>query len=354
MAKTFEFPMNPRSFRSLGGFDWRRAYTTTRFSLNPRLVDDEMEEKTIVQRKKENSYKDMPEMIDSKPKQQSQLEQQIRNWLDLPYDVMANILYRVGVIDILENAQKVCTTWHKICKDPAMWRVIHMKILYPNTQIREMCKDAVNRSQGQLVDIGIVDFVNDELLQYIADRSSQLKRLNIEGGLPDVLGNWAQAFKKFAFLEELDLYRTRISKKAIETAGRCCPMLKTLKVNHENCIYWHGGTDEESLMVRNNTAIAIGFNLPGLRHLELIGNNMTNIGLLVILVGCRHLESLDLRQCLYIDLKGDVGKECIEKIKCLKFPEDSLEGCPYIHRNDCILCNHREFFAKIRSFDILL
>ncbi|KAI3751364.1 hypothetical protein L2E82_22448 [Cichorium intybus] len=98
-------------------------------------------------------------------------------------------------------------------------------------------------------------------------------------------------------LVELNLCNIEISKEAIETAGRCCPMLKTLKVIHEtNCMYWHRGTDEKSLMIRNRTAVAIGENIHGLRHVELmIGNNMTNIGLQAILEGCGHIESLDLR-----------------------------------------------------------
>nr|KAJ0227464.1 hypothetical protein LSAT_V11C100004190 [Lactuca sativa] len=104
-------------------------------------------------------------------KKQWEVKQQTRNWLDLPQDVMANILYRVGVYDILENAQK------------------------------EMCKHAVDRSQGQLVDITICDFVNEELLGYIANRSSQLKRLEFVGG--DICKNWVAFLKKIPLLEEL-------------------------------------------------------------------------------------------------------------------------------------------------------
>ncbi|CAH1445294.1 unnamed protein product [Lactuca virosa] len=201
-----------------------------------------MAEFTSSESRKGNLFKEIEELTVSKPKQQWQVEGPIKNWVELPYDVMANILYRIGPIDILENAQKVCTTWCKICKDPAMWRVIHMKkTLGPFWQILpwEICRCALNRSQGQLVDISIVDVVNDELLQYVAHRSSQLKRLE-----------------------------------------------------------------------------------------------------LAILDGCPHLQSLDLRQCMYIDLKGDMGKRCSENIKCLKLPEDSLEGCLYIQINDidCRIC----------------
>lgn len=108
-----------------------------------------------------------------KPKQVWRVKQPTRNWLELPSDIMANILYRIGVIDILENAQKVCTTWRKICKEPSMWRVIKMNNCSDPSErpiCQEMCKNAVDRSQGQLVDLSITDFCTDELLQYISDR----------------------------------------------------------------------------------------------------------------------------------------------------------------------------------------
>ncbi|KAI3751362.1 hypothetical protein L2E82_22446 [Cichorium intybus] len=290
---------------------------------------------------------EMAEITVSKSKQQWQVEELVRNWLELPSDVTANILYRVGVIDILENAQKVCTTWRKICKDPAMWRVIHMndQTLVPYLQKMEMCKHAVDRSQGQLVDISIVGFADDELLWYVANRSSQLKQLKLSSHF-GIHGNWTQALKKFPYLEELNLDRTKISKEAIETAGRCCPMLKTLKLNREMCRFLNIGTNEKSLRIRNETAKAIGENLLGLTHLELIGNNMTNIGLQAILDGCGYLESLDLRQCMYIDLKGEMEKKCTEKIKCLKLPEDSLEECMFFNSNDCTICE----LAEIESW----
>ncbi|KAI3508586.1 hypothetical protein L1887_23594 [Cichorium endivia] len=336
--------MNPRSLPTVTASSVRRAVLVNfslfllvpivrRLRLARGLYDDHILSKPPKWQKK-LSEKEKKKIL---TKKQWHLNQQIRNWLDLPLDVMVNILYRIGVIDILENAQKVCTTWRKICKDPAMWRVIHMgKFLYrQHPQIQDMCKVAVNRSEGQLVDFSIVGFANAELLRHVADRSSQLKRLEIVCCSGDIQRNMTQALKKFPMLQELNLYNIKISAEAIEIVGCCCPMLKSLKVNHETCMYWHGGTNEKSLMIRNRTAIAIGENIHGLRHLELIGNNMTNIGLQAILNGCGHLESLDLRRCLYIDLKGDMGKKCSEKIKCLKLPKDSLEGCLYVYPSDC-------------------
>ncbi|GJX46175.1 uncharacterized mitochondrial protein-like protein [Tanacetum coccineum] len=58
------------------------------------------------------------------------VKESTRNRLDLPSDLAVNILHRVGVIDILENAQK--------------------------SQLRKICKNAVDRSQGQLAEISLL------------------------------------------------------------------------------------------------------------------------------------------------------------------------------------------------------
>ncbi|GKC80912.1 F-box domain containing protein, partial [Tanacetum coccineum] len=86
--------------------------------------------------------------------------------------------------------------------------------------------------------------------------------------------------------------------------------------------------------VRNDLSIAIGKNLHELRHLELIGNSMTNIGLEAILDGCRHLELLDLRMCEYVDVNTDLGKRCSRQIQYLKLPNDSLNGCSYVYETE--------------------
>ncbi|KAD7480033.1 hypothetical protein E3N88_03169 [Mikania micrantha] len=263
----------------------------------------------------------------------SNLNHHERNWLDIPSDVMENILNRTGIIDILENAQKVCTLWRKICKSPVMWRVINMNDLLQWTSnpltAKMICKHAIDRSQGQLVDLTLVSDDNAEVFLYAVKRPHQLRRLQLVSCkfssrlISDALLN-------FPLLEELNLYSCDVSKEEIETVGRYCPMLKTLKVYEKvTSFQMMRDPDEVSLMPLNSVAIAIGQNLVGLRHLELIGNKMTNSGLQEILDNCHHLEKLDLRACCYIDLTGDLGKKCSEQIKHLKLPHDSLEGCHY-------------------------
>ncbi|KAJ9565768.1 hypothetical protein OSB04_001734 [Centaurea solstitialis] len=86
-----------------------------------------------------------------------------RNWLEMPEEIMGGmILQRLGAVEILESAQKVCRTWRRICKDPAMWKVIHMHDSSDDWDteydISKLTKQAVHRSCGELIDISLKDF----------------------------------------------------------------------------------------------------------------------------------------------------------------------------------------------------
>ncbi|KAL8468594.1 hypothetical protein ACS0TY_031693 [Phlomoides rotata] len=258
-------------------------------------------------------------------------------WIDLLGDVTANILRRLDVIEILESAQKVCTTWQRVCLDPTMWRVIHiLRKLYPCFQItclhnrRDMCLCAVGRSQGQLLDLSIENFGDDELLNYIVDRSSDLKRLTLHACSWLTRKCLVEAVKKLPLLEELQLTILPSVKAAdVEAIGISCPMLKSFTFNRNgfsnpSVIY---NLDEPN---RNKYALAIAENMPNLCHLRFIGNTIDNEGLESILDGCPNLESLDLRQCFGLDLQQGLGKRCSKQIKHLKSPLDAVSEIQYL------------------------
>ncbi|KAM0035809.1 putative leucine-rich repeat domain superfamily [Helianthus debilis subsp. tardiflorus] len=130
---------------------------------------------------------------------------------------------------------------------------------------------------------------------YSVNRSSQLRRLEIACYFRGRNGIWSEPFKKLSSLEELSLVRIKVRVEYIEAAGRCCPLLKTLKVNQKASSSEFAPYDYYDFVnMQNEIALAIGKNLPQLTHLELIGSSMDNIGLQAILDGCCHLESLDL------------------------------------------------------------
>ncbi|KAI3956729.1 hypothetical protein MKW92_004549 [Papaver armeniacum] len=41
-------------------------------------------------------------------------EEQVRNWLELPLDILAHIFLKLGAVDILLWAQSVCSVWRNL------------------------------------------------------------------------------------------------------------------------------------------------------------------------------------------------------------------------------------------------
>lgn len=124
--------------------------------------------------------------------------------------------------------------------------------------------------------------------------------------------------RKLPLLEELHLCYIPVSRRAIEVIGRCCPQLKSFSLNRQNFIW--------PFYVFNEEALAIAENLPGLRHMQLLGNGMTSLGLQAILDNCLHLESLDMRQCFNLGcIEDDLGKRLHQQIKNIRLPYDSIE-----------------------------
>ncbi|KAK7412557.1 hypothetical protein VNO78_04021 [Psophocarpus tetragonolobus] len=245
-----------------------------------------------------------------------------RNWVDLPRDVVSTIFQKLGAIEILRRAQRVCSVWRAISKDPLLWRTIDMRNSGDvDFHLGLMCRRAIDYSSGHLLHINIDYFATDDLLHYITDSTSHLRCLRLaycyqisDEGLCDVA-------KKLPQLEELDISISNLNKDPLEAIGRCCPQLKSLKFNMEGYRRPHIECDAE--------AIAIAETMPGLRHLQLFGNKLTNEGLLAILEGCPHLESLDLRQCFNLNLGGSLGKRCAEQIKELRLPHDPTDDYPF-------------------------
>ncbi|KAI3680981.1 hypothetical protein L6452_35761 [Arctium lappa] len=246
------------------------------------------------------------------------------NWLEMPHEIMAMILQRLGAVEILDSAQKVCTTWRRICKDPAMWKVIDIHYSSDgwdtDYDIEKLTKQAVHRSCGELIDISLECFGTDDLLDHISRCSSKLKHLRLTNCYSIRGSGLTHAVKNLPHLETLHLFYTSIYPEDIEVIGRNCPHLKSFKMKTEF---------RQSHIECDADALAIASSMPALRHLQLFGSKMTDDGLQVILQGCPHLESLDLRRCFNLKLGGNLGKLCKERIKDFKRPNDSTEDCGF-------------------------
>ncbi|XP_057457937.1 putative F-box/LRR-repeat protein 23 [Lotus japonicus] len=240
------------------------------------------------------------------------------NWLELPAELTAKILLKLGIIEILTSARLVCPLWWKICKDPLMWRTIDLTNClwwdsnYPHNELVNCCLKAIERSCGHLEDISIKYFGNNQILKCIAYSTSHLRRMRLlrctavsDKGLMKVV-------RMLPLLEEFEISFNSLSKNTLELIGQCCPLLKVFKFNIQ----------EKKTLKCDDEAYAIAKTMPELRHLQLLGNRLTNDGLLAILDGCPYIESLDLRACSNVDLSGSLGGRLCDQIRDIYFPED--------------------------------
>ncbi|VYS61747.1 unnamed protein product [Arabidopsis thaliana] len=255
-------------------------------------------------------------------------EEKPSNWAELHPDLLSSILLRLSPLEILENARKVCRSWRRVSKDPLIWRRIDMRNLrrlYCIYAMEACCRHVVDLSQGGLLEFNIDQwrFQTTSLLNYMAERSSNLRRLRVKGGQITSVGIF-EAIVKLPLLEELELLYCSIEEEHFKTIGQACPNLKTLKLVG----FW------SHLNESDNDALAIADTMPGLLHLQLISNGLTNIGLNAILDGCPHLECLDLRQCFNINLFGDVERQFLERIKDFRCPNDVLDDYNYVIFSD--------------------
>ena len=92
-------------------------------------------------------------------------------WTELPDDLTMNILQRLRIEDMM-RAQLVCSTWWRICKNLSLWRVIDLDSQqWGNEEFDDICHFAVDRSQGQLIDLLVTSFAGDYgFLNYVAER----------------------------------------------------------------------------------------------------------------------------------------------------------------------------------------
>lgn len=114
-------------------------------------------------------------------------------------------------------------------------------------------------------------------------------------------------------LEVLDISECSLSTESLEAVGGSCPLLKVLKLVRAGVQYRVYDVDVDE-------AFVIAKTMSGLRHLNIIGNKLSNVGLLAILDGCPLLETLDIRGCYNLNLSESLKKRCLEQIKDLRFP----------------------------------
>ncbi|CAJ2640721.1 unnamed protein product [Trifolium pratense] len=255
------------------------------------------------------------------------LEKKLRlvpNWLELPKDVTSKIIQLLGVVEMVMNARQVCPMWREICKDPLMWKNIEMINCFKSPHnLEKICMYAIDQGGDHVEEINIEYFATDELIKHLAERTRNLRRIRISK-CPKISDKvFCEAVKKFSLLEEVELsFNDELTKDSLEAIGQNCPHLKTLKFNQPykgiNCRSYKGYKS-------NKEALAIAKTMPGLRHLELWGNKLTNDGLVAILDGCPYLEFLDIRMCYNLVMHENLAKRCCDNIKKIRYPNEYID-----------------------------
>jgi hypothetical protein len=105
-------------------------------------------------------------------------------------------------------------------------------------------------------------------------------------------------------------------------------------------------------ITRDDQAFVIANTMPGLCHLDIHGNELTNVGLLAILDGCPLLESLNIEGCNNLDITESLWQRLNSQIKHLHIWED----CPDSY-NDVQLefayedSNGNSYWEYVEKFD---
>ncbi|CAO2206066.1 unnamed protein product [Urochloa humidicola] len=255
-----------------------------------------------------------------------------RNWSELPLDALLFIFTKLDLLEILMGAGLVCHSWLDAAKVPSLWRCVDMashelverKFRCGGSGVlRAMTKMAVDRSGGQLQEFSGRRFVTAELLNYIGDRAPSLKTLRLLYGCINHEG-FAEAIKKFPLLEELELtICTGLGNQAVhEIVGNACPNLKSFRqMNHGYTSSVLDDSDPEDSYSNRGEDVGGIAALSELHTLQLFGCGLSNRELTAILDRCPHLDSLDIRRCLCLEMDTDM-KARLACIKTLMLPSD--------------------------------
>nr|CAB3452925.1 unnamed protein product [Digitaria exilis] len=271
-----------------------------------------------------------------------------RDWAGLPLQTICSIFHKSDPVQIMLGADKVCRSWRRAARDvPELWRRIDMRgyeeLSHRNlADLNQMAVDAVVRSQGQCqAFIGDRDSVTDGVLRFLAHRAPSLKSLIlISCGDKVSAQGFSEAIQMFPQLEELELTECLYlhHEGLFDVVSKACPRLKHMRHSHTSYIYCaccplRAGDDREAMGIATMHEI---------RSLRLVHNNLTNQGLTAILDNCRHLESLEIRNCCNIVIDDALRAKCAH-IKSLKlvwyigdeYCEDDYEPSPI---SECFTC----------------
>ncbi|XP_078175445.1 putative F-box/LRR-repeat protein 9 [Carex rostrata] len=272
-----------------------------------------------------------------------------RNWAELQRDVLMVIFLKIGSMEVLKATGSVCRSWRKVAKEePDLWRSIDMtNHCYGSDAflLTDPTRLAIDRSGNRLEEFSVEYFGDADLLQYLCDRTTVLKRLCLISCYQLSDEAIAETAKRQPLLEELQITFGSLSEKVTEIVGKECPQLKSFKFNNTWFNVPPPDPDDEEVS-DDDEALGIAKTMHQLCHLQLIGNRLTNEGLKAILDGCPLLETLDIRRCYNVNMDADMRARCA-RLKTTRFPGDSVDDYEFEADADQEYCSDDEFFPEL-------
>ncbi|KAM0910229.1 hypothetical protein ACQ4PT_014291 [Festuca glaucescens] len=183
-----------------------------------------------------------------------------QDWSLLPLDLLSAVFVRLGFVEVLRGAGIVCRSWLDAAKVPDLWRVMDMEnhmIAFEYLDVwRARAKAAVDRSDGQLRAFAGRRFVNEELMQYIVERSPLLTTLCLESCSSGVFGlRLAGLMRKSPprELRSIKLENVYITVEELTFVLENCPALEVLMVRDCSGMYEEDGETLRAKFARIKT-----------------------------------------------------------------------------------------------------
>ncbi|KAJ3698584.1 hypothetical protein LUZ61_002289 [Rhynchospora tenuis] len=166
-----------------------------------------------------------------------------RDWAEMQSDVLVVIFQKIGLMEVLRAAGSVCRSWRKVAKEePELWRRINMTnhgYVRNARLLNDPARVAIDRSGGLLEEFSIERLGNDDLLRYLCDRTSVLKRLRLISCHQLSEKAIAETAKRQPLLEEFEISFGSYCEEVTEIVGKECPQLKSFKFNNK----WYSNSD---------------------------------------------------------------------------------------------------------------
>lgn len=228
-------------------------------------------------------------------------------WESLPKDLLVSIYSRLKIEELVVGSPFSCRSWHAASLDRSLYKVLDLRywgriyrrimLVSPTKrpiEFGDLLKILVLRAGDAIEYMWFPDFVvRDSDILFFADRCPNLKFFYLRRTTTKSKEAICNAIRKWKKLEGIDVDEFILSRGMLEEIRSSCNNFINLRVSRKLAHY---------------DAVNIVRCLPKLKSVDLSFAKVTYDTLLVILKGCKELESLDITGCGRVGVHPEVQK----------------------------------------------